>query len=64
MVRPGPSADAGPIVLFSLVLGSYQWAGGEDGITISFPTLFSWSFNSVQYPDRCTRTNGQRPRSA
>jgi ABC-type branched-subunit amino acid transport system ATPase component/branched-subunit amino acid ABC-type transport system permease component len=40
------------IVLFSLVLSSYQWAGGEDGISVSSPTLFGWNFNSIQYPDR------------
>ncbi len=40
------------IVAFSLVLSSYQWAGGDSGITVHEPTLFGWPFNAIEYPRR------------
>jgi sulfate-transporting ATPase len=40
------------IVVFSLILSSYEWAGGDSGITVKEPSLFGWPFNSIQYPRR------------
>ena len=47
------------IVVFSLILSSYQWAGGDTGITVKSPTLFGWNFSAISFPRRCARRAGR-----
>ncbi len=39
-------------MVFSLILSSYQWAGGDTGITVKSPTLFGWNFSAISFPRR------------
>jgi ABC-type branched-subunit amino acid transport system ATPase component/branched-subunit amino acid ABC-type transport system permease component len=40
------------IVVFSLVLSSSKWGGGDTGIQVGNPTLFGWDFDSIKHPSR------------
>ncbi|MET7425579.1 branched-chain amino acid ABC transporter permease/ATP-binding protein [Dactylosporangium sp. NPDC005555] len=38
------------IVLFSLVLSDFQFAGGDTGIPIGEPSIFGWDFGAIKHP--------------
>jgi ABC-type branched-subunit amino acid transport system permease subunit/ABC-type branched-subunit amino acid transport system ATPase component len=40
------------IVVFSLVLSSSKWGGGDTGIQVGNPSLFGWDFDAIKHPSR------------
>ncbi len=40
------------IVLFSLVLSDFQFAGGDTGIRVGSPSIFGWDFGAIVHPYR------------
>lgn len=40
------------IVVFSLVLSSSKYGGGDTGIQVSNPSIFGWDFDAILHPDR------------
>jgi ABC-type branched-subunit amino acid transport system ATPase component/ABC-type branched-subunit amino acid transport system permease subunit len=40
------------IVVFSLVLSSSKWGGGDTGIQVGNPSFFGWDFDSINHPSR------------